>query len=43
MGALAGLVIVHGGYPAVFLATAGAVLLALAGTVWLASSARAAT
>jgi len=42
-GPLAGAMIVHGGYPAVFLATAGAVLLALAGTVWLASTARAAS
>ena len=41
VGPLAGAVIVRGGYPAVFLATAGAVLLALAGTVWMASTARA--
>jgi len=36
-GPLAGIVIVHFGYTAVFLATAGAVLVALAGTLWLAS------
>ena len=41
VGPLAGAVIVRGGYPAVFMATAGAVLLALAGTVWMASTARA--
>jgi len=38
-GPLAGALIVHCGYPVTFLATAGAVLVALAGTVWLASAA----
>jgi MFS family permease len=41
-GPLAGAVIHNFGYPAVFLATAGAVLCALAGTLWLSSLAGAA-
>jgi MFS family permease len=36
VGPLAGLVVVHWGYPGVFLAAAGAVLVAMAGTAWLA-------
>jgi hypothetical protein len=39
-GPLAGAVIVHYGYSITFLATAGAILVALAGTIWLASSSR---
>jgi MFS family permease len=39
-GPLAGVVIVHYGYSITFLATAGAILVALAGTIWLASSNR---
>jgi MFS family permease len=42
-GPLAGIVIVHFGYTTVFLATAGAVLVALAGTLWLASAPAATT
>lgn len=39
-GPLAGAVVVRYGYPVTFLATAGAVLVALSGTVWLAAAAR---